>query len=353
MIKTFDKSELEIRGKYTVVDTNYGYPDFGVNKLSNPVTPKENLKLFLERKDFYWVPNFYNDVNIIYPDIIPDCFATKMEGGFDSFGVEWTPTHPELGLPAFVEPGKPTLTDIADWKEVLSFPDVDSWDWEGSGKKFKEGLCQDRINVGILQSGFFERLIALMDFQYAAMALLEDPDSVKEFFDKIADYNIDVMEHFVKYHDIEMILIHDDWGAQRSPFFSHDTLQDVIIPYYKRMADRAHELGLYVMTHCCGCSETFVPEMIEAGSDIWQLQLNANPDIIKTMEKYKDKIFFEITEAIESSLDLESFKIAATEMYEKYAVENRTILGISDEFMCNSPEREALLYEISRKIAIQ
>jgi len=63
-----------------------------------------------------------------------------------------------------------------------------------------------------------------MDFQYAAMALIEDPDSVKDFFDKVADCNISLMEHYVKYHNVGMVLLHDDWGAQRAPFFSIETL---------------------------------------------------------------------------------------------------------------------------------
>ena len=49
------------------------------------------------------------------------------------FGVNWI--FDEAANGSMVVPGSPILEDANDWKEVIKFPDVDSWDWEGSAKK--------------------------------------------------------------------------------------------------------------------------------------------------------------------------------------------------------------------------
>ncbi len=350
--RAFQIEELISKGIFPNVDTYYGFPWPDIPKLNTPISPKKNLKLFLNRKECCWIPSLINDINWIYPDIVPDCFACKMEGGIDSFGVEWVQTHPELFLPSFVKPGNPKLKNIKDW-ETLELPDVESWNWIESSIKFKEGLDDDRINIGVMLSGFFERLIALMDFQYAAIALVKYPESVKALFDKIADYNISLMEHYVKYHHIEMVILHDDWAAQRSPFFRKKTLQTVILPYYKRVTDRAHELGLTFIGHCCGNAESFVPDMIETGIDIWQLQIDANPNILETIEKYGDSIMFDIYFKVPSQTSLEDFRIIAEEKFNTYLAGKNVTYAFGDENFVIYPEWVSIGYEFARKTAIK
>lgn len=348
----FGKNELKSNGFYPNVDTYYGYPWPESPIFQTPVTPKENLRLFLNRKEFYWIPDLINDVNIIYPDIIPDCFAGKFEGGFDSFGVKWIPVTSNEYLPSFVEPGNPKLKDISAWRN-LKFPDVDSWDWEASGKKFKKSLNQNRYNMGIHLSGFFERLISLLDFENAAVALLEDPEEVKAFFEKLVEYNIQILEHYKTYHDIDIALIHDDWGAQRAPFFSHDTVKTLIVPYLKRFVKTAHELDVKVVLHSCGNSEGFVQEMIDAAVDIWQMQLNANPNALKTIEDYKGQILFDIYDGIPFELDTENAKRFVENFYAQYGRSGVTSLSLMETNFDRGIDWAYICYEYARKNAMK
>lgn len=156
----FDPAELLTEAFFPTVGEYYGYgPDYAIMspKYQFPVSPKENFELFRSHKPYYWVPSLTNDFNLICPDIVPDFPACGLMGGIDSFGVTWIPTRPEEFLPSFVKPGNPMLEDIADWESVVHFPDVSSWDWEGSGKLYMEGLDLSRPNCGIMLSGFFER----------------------------------------------------------------------------------------------------------------------------------------------------------------------------------------------------
>lgn len=346
MITKFDPKELEILGFYANVGSYYGAPFPEVPVFRTPVSPKENLKGYLERREYHWVPNLINDINWICPDMVPDVYAVGFEGGMDAFQVEWTPTHPEMGLPAIVKPGNPKLLDIADWERVLEFPDVASWDWEAGGAMYREGSPKERMSMGVLNTAYFERLIALMDFENAAMCMVEDPDSVCALFERLTDFNIRVAEHYKKYFKPEILIIHDDWGSQRAPFFSRETLRKTILPFYKRLVSRIHEMDMYVMTHCDGNVEPFVPEMIEAGSDMWNLQANANPRLDETVREYGDRLLFDILLELNAGMGAQAYRAEAERIYKNSRSRSYTLV---DEMFSANDTRARINYECARK----
>lgn len=346
----FDEKEFQIIGNWPGVSPDaadcYGHPIGEKPKRNTPVTPKENFKLFMENKPYYWIPNMNADYVPVCPTIVPDTIACGYKGGIDTFGVEWIAgTNPML--PAIVKPGCPKMEDISEWHDLV-FPDVDSWDWEGLAEQLKD-LDHDQVILGIIYSGFFERLISLMDFEGAAIALVADPEETADFMEALCDYNISIIEHYKKYFNVDAVTVHDDWGAQRAPFFSRDTLKEVILPSYKRMCDRAHELGVYVITHCCGCSESFVPEMISAGSDIWQLQFNANPDLVETMKKVGTNLKFDIRYAIGEKEEAD-FANYAKKFYETYGQFHNAQIALFNEQFYLSPENTDLCYKLACEV---
>jgi hypothetical protein len=76
----------------------------------------------------------------IIPDVVARAFVTEANkfprdkvGGKDMFGIEWE--YIEVAGGSMVKPGKPLLSDASDWKTKIKWPDIDSWDWEGSAKE--------------------------------------------------------------------------------------------------------------------------------------------------------------------------------------------------------------------------
>jgi len=288
--RQFNPEELQCIGHFTNVGTLYGVPyeeQVDGRRFNTPITPKENHKIYYEHKQPYWMPISLYDCTYIYPLVVPDCESWEPTGGLDSFGVEWVAADPA----PMVKPGNPLLKDIAEW-ESLKWPDVDSWDWESSEKLYAN-LCDDRLKRGIILNGMFERMIALMDFENAAIALIENPEAVEQFLDKLTEYNIAILERYKKHYNVDEVVFHDDWGTQIAPFFSRDTVRTVFLPRLKKIADRAHELGVIFTLHSCGNVSPYIPEMIEAGVDQWQLQENANPGLLDLIKTYGDKILFE------------------------------------------------------------
>lgn len=342
------KSELKTDGKICP-GTN-----FEMDRLvSTPITVQENLFRMLDGKKPLWHPK---DIDYVMfdPRIVPDntaraqtfefhTLAPEEKGGKDMFGIEWE-FIPQVGG-SMVRPGHPAVRDINDWESQVQIPDVSRYDWEGCAKEnagfFVEGYP---IYVQIV-NGLFERLISFMDFENAAVALIDEEQKpgVHRLFDKLADIYDELFACYQKYFGVNMICFHDDWGGQHAPFFSLDTCREMLLPYLKRIFDSAHRRGMYVDFHSCGKHENLTPAMIEAGADMWYPQpMNDLDSLYKTYGK--DIIFgFQLT-AKDGSEDA-AWELAVDFM-EKYGKNHNTMPYIGPD---TNPIFYSYLYVLSRE----
>lgn len=289
----FSEDELQIVGRYMVA----GNPK-GKAKLNTPISAKENILAFLRNETPCWMPD--GDMITITPDILPDNVArgfvqeanpTDRKGGPDLFGVEWD-YIPEVGG-SMVRPGSPVLEDANDWKKVIKFPDIEAMDWEGCAKRNAEYLGDGSDPVWTVQfSGMFERLISFMDFEQAAVALIDEDqkDAVCELFDALTDLYIKIIDKSVEYFHITGYLFHDDWGSQQAPFFSKATFREIIAPRIRRLVDHCHKNNVIFELHSCGHTESMVDAICELGIDMWRPQpMN---DMVRLYNEFGDKIKF-------------------------------------------------------------
>lgn len=363
--KPFDPSELEIRamhpcGGVQMMRDNMGIAGFpDMEPLFNrPISEKENLKLWFDGKKPYYLPTagwVMCDVNVFRPRMHPDNIATRiifdgeplyqyktdtMEGWF---GLKWR--YVPVAGGATVEPGHPLIEDMNDWKSILTMPNLDDLDWEGCARKNKEYLNTSQHNqLGIL-SGFWERLISLMDMEGAAMAMIDEDqeEALHSFFDQYADLLIDYIRRMKKYCDIDGVLIHDDWGHQNGAFFSLDTAMEKLVPHLRKVTDAVHAEGMYFELHSCGKNETLVPAYIAAGVDLWCPQTINNVKMLA--EKYKDEAITFGMQGIDVNPDAgeEEQKRAAEEWFDTFK-DYRVIPA----FMNGTPVISSTLYRLSR-----
>lgn len=247
------------------------------------MTRRDNFFAFFKGEEYDHVPTLGEDVLVFQPRELHDYVArgfvfdgfpfdrNNESGGKGWFGVEWE-FEPSAG--GSIDKGR-TFDDIEEWQDKVVFPNLDDYDWEGIAARNAEYLKTDKIICATVFNGFFERIIAFMDFQDAAMALAMaavDPDAeeaLKGLFDKLSNLYCDYIERMHKYFNVEMIELHDDWGTQKSSMMSLDAHHEFIFPYVKRVVDKCHELGMLYMQHSCGNITDVFPDMIEAGTDTW------------------------------------------------------------------------------------
>lgn len=268
-----------------------------VMKPTYPISTVENFKRFLDGEPA-WTPTDM-EVVLFNPTIIPENVARGMAiemqfltpdkfGGPDFFGIDWEYVPMVQG--SMVRPGKPTLEDVSEWENVIKFPDISQYDWEGCKERNKFFLDPTRQIKTTVFTGFFERLISFMDMENALIAMIDEDveDDVKRLFDKLADFYIEVLSYMKKYFNVSLVWFHDDWGNQRAPMFSLETVRRMIVPALKKVVDGAHELGITFELHSCGKVEDLVPAMVEAGVDMWDGQYMN--DKKKVIAEYGDKI---------------------------------------------------------------
>lgn len=321
-------------------------PDVPV--FSTPITYRENLLRMYEGKTPMWIPLSSGECNRIMLDIDPENKARNPVATgprIDGWGVEWIFVDVVGG--ATVKPGNPLVTDIDKWEEqVKSIPDPDTWDWEGCVERAKANMIPDMATYIAVPGCMFERLIALMDFANAAVALIDDEqkDAVHRLFRTLTDIHKKTYTNAKKYFHADIVNFNDDWGSQRAEFFSTETAREMFLPYMKELVDHVHSLGMYWDLHCCGFVEHLVPLFIEAGYDSWGGQpLN---DKWKLKQQYGDKMIFTAHIDCPPDADEAQQEDVLRKFFDTVGADNRCFADIGKEF----PEGfHARLYEASRR----
>ncbi|MDR1216960.1 MAG: methyltransferase [Oscillospiraceae bacterium] len=291
-VAKFDPRELEKAGERELFMMG------SVPLYDYPVTPREAYKELYRRRPVWQMTSI--DSQMFAPRINPDNIARAMvmdggapdtvpQGGKDMFGIEWEFVRQVGG--SMVRPGKPLLEDANDWRETIVWPDLDSWDWNAATRENESYLSDVYFNECWLQNGWFERLITFMDFEGAIMALFDDDqkDAVKELFDKLSDFYIDLLGRFFRsFPKIDAMFIHDDWGSQKESFFSPALCEEMVVPYMRKVTDYIHSTGRVAELHSCGQIFKQVPNIIAAGWDTWYGQ--TMNDSQKIYEVYGDSL---------------------------------------------------------------
>ena len=262
--------------------------------LTTPVTPKENLLMMYAGKTPLWAPFSGAETNTVMLDCDPENTARSPgnpPARIDGWGVEWIFVDVVGG--AMVKPGSPLVTDVTEWeKQVKSIPDPDTWDWEGCYNRAKDKFDPEKAIFIATPGCMFERLIALMDFENAAVALIDDEqkEAVHRLLRTITDIHKKTYRHCKTVFNADIVNFNDDWGSQRAEFFSTETAREMLSPYVKELCDYVHSLGMYWDLHCCGFVENLVPVFCDAGYDSWGGQpLN---DKWKLKQLYGDRLIF-------------------------------------------------------------
>lgn len=329
----FTEDELEVTGTLA----GFMKPE----RYNTPITPRENMLRLYEGKTPMWIPSPWEAASIKV-DCDPENVARSPSGGVDGYGVEWIFVKTAGG--AMVKPGNPKVPDISEWEKYITVPDPETWDWAGAYEKQKDALADPTLFTTVtFGSCLFERLIAVMDFENAAMALVDDDqkEGVHRFLRAVTDYRKKYYTLVKKWFDPDGVNFNDDWGSQRAEFFSRETAAEMLVPYVKESVQCAHDLGMYVDLHCCGFVEGFVPFFIEEGFDTWGGQpLNDKPKLKKL---YPNSLVF--THQIDERPDAsdEEIDAAVAKFMEEFGYDNRGFYGGFD------PRYRRKVYEASRR----
>lgn len=190
---------------------------------------------------------------------------------------------------------------IEDWEDAEEFFErFPSPDYPGLIPEFqKDG---ERYLLARWWYLYFERLWSLRGMENALTDFYLYPDEVHRLFGKLTDFYERAMERAGKELDADGFFASDDIGTQNSPFFSLEIFREFFKPYYKRLCDKAHELGMHFWLHTCGNVELFLEDFIEIGLDVIHPIQKGTMDEKKIADVYGDRICilagFDVQQAI-------------------------------------------------------
>ena len=252
------------------------------------MTPKENYLRMLKGEVPEFMPSYIEPHSIpireelLTPNAVPDGPVIT------SLGVKYVGSE-ETNFGAMPEPNVIVIDDILKWRDQLKIRDVSGRDWEGYYKKQTENIDRENKCISIDGGDYFLTLVSLMGFEGALMAMYEEPDEVKAFYEHVSKFYTMVLKQQLHYMKPEIYVLMDDDAAYRAPFFSLDIYRDLIKPFHKLHCDIVRDAGCVVMRHDCGKSEQFIDDWIEIGVQDWNPVQTSN-DCKAIKQKYVGKL---------------------------------------------------------------
>ncbi len=258
------------------------------------MTEKENMLRLLNHKEAAWLPNNFVANKVFVSSAINKDGSFDPSGQrIDCLGVKWIVDDVAPLGGAIPDPHIHILEDIADWEKVIQFPDPDKMDWAAAAQKDLEGFDRNaQLLMSSLEEGNFNRLQAVMGTCEALIAMLEDPDSVNDFFDAHTEWKIKLMKKAKEYYDLDIYMIGDDVCSSDGLFFSKDMYDELILPHQKKLAKACLENDMILAHHVCGNCEQILPDIIGYGTTLIETMQPYQNDIVKCKQLYGDKVLF-------------------------------------------------------------
>ncbi|MGI6175117.1 MAG: uroporphyrinogen decarboxylase family protein [Christensenellales bacterium] len=174
--------------------------------------------------------------------------------------------------------------DIEDFEAKDNYADYQPWPQETLDHFEREALrCRETGRFVIIEPGFAMGEIAaitgpsqtnpkgLRSMEDWLMVTSMRPDFVKEIFEYQTDMAIENLKKLSKatVDAVDGVYIcGTDMGMQHNIFYSLDILEDLFMPYYKKLNAWIHQnLGWKTIKHSCGANEPIIPLFIEAEFD--------------------------------------------------------------------------------------
>jgi uroporphyrinogen decarboxylase len=195
--------------------------------------------------------------------------------GTDEWGVQWAPLPATYisgaGEPLESHPIAPRAASASELRG-LTFPDSrDPLLFAGmsGGVDAAEVLL-----IGQHPAGILDRFLLLLGMQRGLTALLSEPEASGEALERIADYHADLARGYIA-AGVEAGWLADDYAGQDGPYLRPALWRRMILPALERVIAVYREAGLPVFFHTCGQAEVFVPDLLNAGVQVLNLQSEA------------------------------------------------------------------------------
>ncbi len=194
--------------------------------------------------------------------------------------------------------------------------------------------CGDRYRLASLDLSGFTVYTLLRGFENAMQDFLLEPDGFAALFDRIIDFECELMRMAAR-HGFDGIHLADDWGTQSGLMISPGMWRQLFKARYARQFALAHEVGLHVWYHCCGEFLEIMEDFHEIGVDVLNIsQPNVN-DIAEVGRRLRGRQCFMMPisyQTVSIQGTPEEIHAEAQRLYDLLAVPEGGFIGYVEEY---------------------
>jgi uroporphyrinogen decarboxylase len=251
---------------------------------------RENVKRAVEGKEPSKVPLYYVNAHLERSDILMTGFYPASDfipdiQGRTEWGYRWHSLNDTMG-----QVDHCPLQDSWDLLETYRAPDP------ARPERFRHladfiGANRDRYLIGGMGITGFNQATFLRGFENFLEDLYLEPEKADRLLDLVFEFEEGIIREYAR-TDLDAISFFDDWGTQQTLMIHPDLWRKVFKPRYKRQFDMIHDCGKQVFFHCCGQISNILPDLIEIGADILNLNQPELFGIEKLGSQYGGKVCF-------------------------------------------------------------
>jgi uroporphyrinogen decarboxylase len=124
----------------------------------------------------------------------------------------------------------------------------------------------------------------LMDF-------IAEPEFVHALLDAICEYNLAQIDQALTY-EIDAVYFGDDWGQQHGLVMGYNLWKQFVFPRLKRMYDRVHQSGKFVMIHSCGDVDELFDDLVSIGVNCFNPFQPEVMDVYELLPRCRGRLAF-------------------------------------------------------------
>ena len=196
----------------------------------------------------------------------------------DPYGVLWDITvDKDIGTPCDWPIKAPGDLDGYQW------PDMTGGSWQGDIERNLAAMS-DRFTHYDLGFSLFERAWTMRGMENLLMDMVERPEWVETFLDRITEHNLIQVRRVVALKELDCVYFGDDYGMQEGLIMGITHWRRFIKPRMARMFAPVKAAGKVVRLHSCGCVGSLFDDLVEIGLDIFN---PFQPEVMDTAAMHK------------------------------------------------------------------
>jgi len=137
-----------------------------------------------------------------------------------------------------------------------------------------------------------ERLRLLVGYTDLMVALYTQRPQVERLLDKLVEMTLEAVQTYAEMGTVHGFMTWEDWGLQTTLQIRPEQWREIFKPRYARIVQATHAAGMHYLFHCCGQILDIIPDLIEIGVDVLQIDQPRLMGVERLATEFGGKICF-------------------------------------------------------------